>query len=84
MKYNRIIFFHFLLRNLKFDSLFFSLSLVTLECYVYRGATLSCIEHDRLPFSDILGAPRVLSAPQLMFYLLPLAPRILKSGETYL
>ena len=46
--------------------------------------TLPCIEHDRLPFSDILGAPTVLSAPQLMFYLLPLAPRILKSGETYL
>ena len=42
------------------------------------------IEHDRLPFSDILGALRVLSAPQLMFYLLPLALRTLKSGETYL
>ena len=53
-------------------------------CIVDGLSTLSCIEHDRLPFSDILGAPRVLSAPQLMFYLLPLAPRILKSGETYL
>ena len=51
---------------------------------VKSHSALSCIEHDRLPFSDILGVPRVLSAPQLMFYLLPLAPRILKSGETYL
>ena len=32
----------------------------------------------------VLGASRVFSVPQLMFYLLPLAPRILKSGETYL
>ena len=46
--------------------------------------TLPCIEHDRLLFSDLFGAPTVLSAPQLMFYLLPLAPRIPKSGETYL
>ena len=40
-------------------------------------ATLSCDKHDRLPFSVILGASRVFSVPQLMFYLLPLALRIL-------
>ena len=54
------------------------------ESDVESDATLSCDKHDHLPFSAIFGAPGVFSAPQLMFYLLPLALRILKSGETYL
>ena len=40
-------------------------------------STLSCIEHDRLPFSVIFWTPRVFSVPKLMFHLLPLAFRIL-------
>ena len=48
------------------------------------GNTLSCIKHDRLPFSVIYSTPRVFSVPKLIFYLLPLAFRILQSGEKYL
>ena len=46
--------------------------------------TLPCIEHDRLPFSVVFYAPRVFSVPQLMFSLIALALRILKSGQAYL
>ena len=42
-----------------------------------KSCTLSCIEHDRLPFSVIFWTPRVFSVPHLMFHLLPLAFRIL-------
>ena len=48
----------------------------TWKCNIYLN-TLSCIEHDCLPFSVIFWTPRVFSVPQLMFHLLPLAFRIL-------
>ena len=50
----------------------------------YLAYTLPCTEHDRLPFPVFFWASGVFSVPQSMFYFLPLALRILKSGQTYL